>query len=321
MGDALSEVLRAVRLTGGVFLDAEFTAPWCVQAQIGPEECRAFSISSERVIAAHYVFEGELSVAVDGEPPLTLGPGDLVLLARNDPHRLGSDLALPAVLPDALIEPAADGGLATLRHGGGGARTRIVCGYLASAVHNPLSASLPRMLRLRSIEGSQRDWVESSFRFAAAELAAGRPGSDMVLAKLSELLFLEAVRACIAALPADRTGWLAGLRDPHVGRALALLHERVGHPWTVDELARAIGASRSVLGERFAALLGEPPMRYLTRWRLQLAAQRLLECHDSLARIAADVGYDSEAAFNRAFKRELGIPPATWRKQGGAAPS
>ncbi len=316
MADALSEVLRAVRLSGGVFLDAEFTAPWCVRSHLGPEDCRAFAVSPARVISAHYVFEGECMLGVEGEAPVALRGGDLVLLARNDPHLLGSDLARPAVSGDDLIEPGA-GGLATIRHGGGGARTRIVCGYLASAGDSPLMDSLPRVLTLRQTEGSARDWVESSFRFAAAEVAAGRPGSDMILAKLSELLFVEAVRACIARLPADRTGWLAGLRDPHVARALALLHERVAHPWTVDELARAIGVSRSVLGERFAALLGEPPMRYLTRWRMQLASRRLLECHDALARIAADVGYDSEAAFNRAFKRELGMPPAAWRKSGG----
>jgi AraC-like DNA-binding protein len=320
MADALSEVLRAVRLTGGVFLDAEFTAPWRVTAQIGADDCRAFGISHERVIGVHYVFEGECLVEVDGEQAVALRAGDLVLLARNDPHRLGSDLACPVVRGDELIQPGPDGRLATIRYGGGGPRTRIVCGYLASAGENPLSASLPRVLTLRSREGSARDWVESSFRFAATELAAGRPGSDMVLAKLSELLFVEAVRVCIARLPPDRTGWLAGLRDPQIARALALLHERVAHPWTVDELARSIGVSRSVLGERFAALLGEPPMRYLTRWRMQLAARRLLEGHEALARIAAEVGYDSEAAFNRAFKRELGIPPATWRKNGGQAP-
>jgi AraC-like DNA-binding protein len=140
-----------------------------------------------------------------------------------------------------------------------------------------------------------------------------------VLAKLSELLFIEAVRACIAALPPDRTGWLAGLRDPHIGRALALLHGRVAHAWSVEELARQVGLSRSALGERFVALLGEPPMRYLARWRMQLAALRLRESDDPVARIAADVGYDSEAAFNRAFKRELGVPPARWRRRGGEA--
>jgi AraC-like DNA-binding protein len=192
-----------------------------------------------------------------------------------------------------------------------------VCGYLSSGVAtNPLFASLPRVFALRSGRESTRDWIESSFRFAADELAAGRPGSDTMLAKLSELLFVEAVRACIASLPPDRTGWLAGLRDPHVGRALSLLHARVAHPWSVEELAREVGVSRSVLGERFAALLGEPPMRYLARWRMQLASLRLRESDDSIAVIAADVGYDSEAAFHRAFKRELGAPPAAWRRSG-----
>ena len=316
MGDALSDVLRVVRVTGGVFLDAEFSAPWCVNSQITPDDCRAFQVAPERVIATHYVMEGELRLAVDGEPPVELGAGDLVLLARNDPHRLGSDLARTPVSADALMVPPGESGVATIRYGGGGARTRIVCGFLAGELSaNPLFTSLPRVFTLRAGRGSARDWIESSFRFAASELAAGRPGSDSVLARLSELLLAQAVRACIETLPPGRTGWLAGLRDPHVGRALALLHERVSHAWTVEQLARGVGVSRTVLGERFAALLGEPPMRYLTRWRMQLAAQRLRESDDPVARIAADVGYDSEAAFHRAFKRELGFPPATWRKR------
>jgi AraC-like DNA-binding protein len=320
MPDALSDVLRAVRLSGGVFLDAEFSAPWCVAAQVGPEDCRAFGVEPERLIATHYVLEGTLRLAVEGEPPVELGAGDLVLLVRNDAHRLGSDLSLTPVPADDLIVPPGESALATIRYGGGGARTRIVCGFLAGELpDNPLFASLPRVFTLRAGQGKTRDWIESSFRFAAAELAAGRPGSDTALAKLSELLFVEAVRACIAALPPDRTGWLAGLRDPHVGRALALLHGRVAHAWTVDELARQVGLSRSALGERFAALLGEPPMRYLARWRMQLASLRLRESHASLAEIAAEVGYDSEAAFNRAFKRELGVPPATWRRRRVAA--
>jgi AraC-like DNA-binding protein len=315
MADALSEVLRAVRLTGGVFLDAEFTAPWCIESQIGPEDCVGFGVSPERVVAAHYLMEGEMRVAVDGEPPVELGPGDVVLLPRNDPHRLGSDLSLrPASSHDLIVPPGA-AGLAAIRHGGGGARTRMVCGFLAGDLSaSPLFSSLPRVLVLRSSRENARAWLESTFRFAAGEVAAGRPGSDTVLAKLSELLFVEAVRACMDALPADRTGWLAGLRDPHVGRALGLLHGRLAHPWTVDELGRQVGLSRSALAQRFTALLAEPPMRYLTRWRLQLAAQRLRESHESVARIAAQVGYDSEAAFNRAFKRELGLPPASWRR-------
>jgi AraC-like DNA-binding protein len=319
MADALSELLRAVRLTGGVFLDAEFGAPWCVSSRIGPEDCRAFGLASEQVIATHYVLEGALRLAVDGEPPIELRTGDLVLLPRNDVHRLGSDLSRTPVSADELIQPAGDHALATIRHGGKGARTHIVCGFLASELAaNPLFTSLPRVFALHADGPLTRDWIASSFRYAAAELAAGRPGTDTMLAKLSELLFVEAVRACIDALPDGRTGWLAGLRDPYVGRALALLHDRVAHAWTVEALAREVGLSRSALGERFAFLLGEPPMRYLTRWRMQLASLRLRESQDALAQIAAEVGYDSEAAFNRAFKREFGVPPAAWRKRAAA---
>jgi AraC-like DNA-binding protein len=314
MADALSELLRAVRLSGGVFLDAEFSAPWCVSSRIGPEDCRAFGIATEQVIATHYVLDGELWLAVDGEAPLRLGAGDLVLLAHNDLHRIGSDLSHPPVSADDLIQPAGASGLATIRHGGGGARAHVICGFLASDLSaNPLFASLPRVFSLRSGTVS-RDWVAASFRYAASELAAANPGTDLMLAKLSELLFIEAVRGCIAELPPERTGWLAGVRDPHVGRALGLLHARVAHPWTVDALAREVGLSRSALGERFAALLGEPPMRYLTRWRMQIATLHLRESRDAIAKIAADVGYDSEAAFNRAFKREHGTPPAAWRR-------
>ena len=314
MADALSELLRAVRLSGGVFLDAQFSAPWCVSSRIGPEDCRAFGIATEQVIATHYVLDGELWLAVAGESPMRLGAGDLVLLARNDLHRLGSDLSHPTVSADDLIQPAGVSGLATIQHGGGGARAHVICGFLASDLAaNPLFASLPRVFTLRSGSVS-RDWVASSFRYATSELAAANPGTDTMLAKLSELLFIEAVRGCIAELPPERTGWLAGLRDPHVGRALGLLHARVADPWTVDALAREVGLSRSALGERFAALLGEPPMRYLTRWRMQIATLRLRESRDALAKIAAGVGYDSEAAFNRAFKRENGVPPAAWRR-------
>ena len=315
MVDALSDLLRAVRLSGGVFLDAEFSAPWCVSSRIGPEDCRAFGIATEQVIATHYVLDGELWLAVEGESPSKLGPGDLVLLARNDLHRLGSDLSHPPVSGDDLMQPAGDSGLATIRHGGGGARAHVICGFLASDLSaNPLFASLPRVFTLRSSAVS-RDFVASSFRYAANEFAAANPGTDMMLAKLSELLFIEAVRGCIAELPPEHTGWLAGLRDPHVGRALGLLHARVADPWTVDALARAVGLSRSALGERFAALLGEPPMRYLTRWRMRVAANMLRDGGQNTANVAYAVGFNSEAAFNRAFKREYGIPPAAWRRQ------
>jgi AraC-like DNA-binding protein len=318
--DALSDVLRFVRLMGGVFLDAEFSAPWCVTSQVGPEDCRAFLTDPDHLIAYHYVVTGRLLLQVDGEPPIGVEAGEAVLLPRNDPHLLGSELALNPVSAHDLILPPADGGLARIVHGGGGAATRIVCGFLGSeARHDPLLATLPKVLKLNVREGAAGNWIESSFRFAANEVAAGRAGSGTVLSKLSELLFVEAVRRYIATLPPEERGWLAGLRDPVVGRGLALLHARPAYPWTAEELAREVGLSRSAFAERFTSLIGEPPMRYLTLWRMQCAARWLRDGRMPISRIAFDVGYESEAAFNRAFKREFNVPPAAWRKQRQAS--
>jgi transcriptional regulator GlxA family with amidase domain len=157
--------------------------------------------------------------------------------------------------------------------------------------------------------------MQSSIRFSVAQTVSGRPGSAMILARLSEVLFAEAIRQHMDAMPPQETGWLAALRDRHVGRALALMHEQPAHPWTVDALARKVALSRSALGQRFTALIGRPPMEYLTRWRIVLAARRLRESHAAIVDVAADVGYESESAFNRAFKRQFGSPPAAWRRQ------
>jgi AraC-like DNA-binding protein len=199
--------------------------------------------------------------------------------------------------------------------------TRIVCGFLCcqQLSEDPLLAALPDVLRLDTREGSAAEWIRVSFEFAADEIAAGRSGSEAILARLSELLFVEAVRRHIDSLPGEQTGWLAGLRDTYIGRTLALIHRRPNEAWTVDALAREAGMSRSALAERFTRLIGRPPMHYLQQWRLHLAAQRLRSSHDPLARIAFEVGYESEAAFNRAFKRLFGAPPATWRKLAGEA--
>jgi AraC-like DNA-binding protein len=207
-----------------------------------------------------------------------------------------------------------DGGLARIQHGGGGATTRIVCGYLASeAPHDLLIERLPRLLTLAVRDATTRAWIESSLGLAASELAANRAGAQTMLSKLSELLFAEAVRDYVASLPDSERGWLAALRDVHVGRALALLHERPAAEWRVDDLARRVGLSRSAFTDRFVALLGEPPIRYLARWRMQLALELLRDPARSVAEVAAAVGYDSEAAFSRAFKRALGVAPAAWR--------
>jgi AraC family transcriptional regulator, alkane utilization regulator len=194
-----------------------------------------------------------------------------------------------------------------------------VCGFLAcdDTLSNPLLSSLPRLFKIDMRHDPRAAWLESSLKFAAAEAAHSRAGGTIVLARLSELLFVEAVRSCIEALPAHQTGWLAGVRDRYVGRALSLLHAQAVHPWTVDELARKVGLSRSALAQRFTHLVGQPPMQYLARWRMQIAAQELLNGAKSLAAVAEQVGYESEAAFSRAFRREFGKAPAGWRKSQG----
>jgi AraC-like DNA-binding protein len=314
--DAILDILHTTRLTGGIFLEAEFTAPWCVTSRIEPEDCIPFVPEPANIIGYHYVSAGRLLLETDGEPPVTVERGEIVVLPRNDAHQLASALNLRAVNTHDLVQPAPDGGLARIVHGGGGEATRMVCGFLSNDTPNdPLIRILPAVLKVNVAEGVSGGWIESSLKFAAQELAAGVVKSPAVLAKLTELLFIEAVRRYLMLLPPEQFGWRAGVRDPIVGRALGLLHSRMEQRWTSEELAREVGLSRSALAERFTRMMGEPPMRYLAVQRLQTAAQRLKASNDSLARIAFKVGYESEAAFNRAFKREFGVPPATWRKQ------
>ena len=321
LADALSDVLRVVRLLGGVFLHAEFTAPWCVLSRAEPEDCGLLLPEVDHIILYHYVLEGRMAVDVADGRAIEVTAGQAVVLPHNDVHRMGSDLDLRPVPSHDISQLGTDGSLAEIRHGGGGARTRLICGFLGCRhiSGNPLLDALPPVLRLDMREGAAAEWIRSSFTFAADEIAAGRAGSATVLAKLSELLFVEAVRSHVDELPAEQTGWLAGLKDPCIAHALALIHGRLNEPWTVGRLAREVGLSRSVLAERFTRLIGESPMRYLFRWRLQVAAQRLSTSHEAMARIALEVGYESEAAFNRAFKRLFGAPPATWRKRTDAA--
>jgi len=316
--DALSEVLKALRLTSGIFLDAEFTAPWCVDSAPGKEELRQILPGAEHIAIYHLLTEGRCRARLpDSGETVELGAGDLIMFPQGDGHRLGSDLHLTPVGAETLVMPAPEGGgLMRIVHGGGGGRTRFVCGFLAcdSRLCRPLLGSLPRMLRVPLGDGPAASWIFSTLRHGADETHAPRAGTDAMLAKLSELLFVEAVRSYMESIPDDQRGWFAGLRDPYVSRALALMHAEPGRGWTVDDLGRDVGLSRSALAERFALLIGEPPMQYLTRWRLALAARGLKESRDSILRIAEQVGYDSEAAFNRAFKREFGMPPATWRR-------
>ena len=315
--DALSEVFAAVRFSGGVFLNAEFTAPWCVVSQVGPEEFGKQGKTPAHLVAYHYVATGSMFVSVGDAPPVEVYAGEIVLLPRNDLHMLGSAAGLKPEIIDDRVEAATDQTPATLRYGGGGQPAHIVCGYIGCEVpQNPLLNTLPALLKLDVRDGTAGAWIESSFRRAADEFACGGIGSSAVLGKLAELLFVDGVRRYLATLPEGQIGWLAGLRDRLVGRALVLLHTDSSHPWTTEELARAVGLSRSAFAERFTSLVGVPPMHYLTTWRLQLAAIRLRESAASTAQLASEVGYESDAAFNRAFKRTFGMTPAAWRKRG-----
>jgi AraC-like DNA-binding protein len=304
-----------MRLSGGIYLDCDFSDPWCVTASaIGPDEVGLTGMPfPAHVIAYHYVTRGRLYLQL-GQDQVCVEGGQIVVFPSNDGHKLGSDLNLEPISAKQLVQPPADGKLARIDHGGGGPVTHIMCGFLGTETPNaPVMKILPRILKLPVDDGASGAWIASSLRFAAHEMAAGRPGSPAILAQLAECLFMEAVRRYADTLPANERGWLAGLRDPVVGRALSLLHERLDAGWTADELARQIGLSRSAFADRFTRIIGEPPMRYLVRQRMHLAAQRLRSSHEPVARIAFEVGYESETAFNRAFKREIGVPPVAWR--------
>ncbi len=311
--DVLDQILRSLRLNGGVITDATFTGDYCVQAEFTPEKCAPFFPMPDHLIGYHYVRSGQTVVEVDGLPPVQVSDGEVVILPRNDRHVLSNRPGLPAARAEDVTVVTADG-LHRLELGTAGPQTQVWCGFLGTAHSSahPLLESLPPLLKIDLSDG-QAQWLDSSMRFVAHE----RPNSEMV-ARLAELFIGQAIREYIDGLPDGAEGWLAGLRDPSVARALDIIHNRYAEELDVENLAREVGVSRSVLGERFAELIGEPPMRYCARWRMRVASVLLREGRDSTANIAYSVGFNSEAAFNRAFKREFGEPPATWRRKAEA---
>lgn len=312
--DPLADVLRSVRLTGVVFIDAHFTAPWCVSAALTADDCRPFLTAPTQLIAFHVFISGRLLVWLDGIEATEVSAGEVVMLPRNDRHVLASAPGLTPIAAGALLQPSASGIPNRIVHGGNGEATHMVCGFLATDQgFNPLIASLPRILTLDLRTGLSRDWIEASVRFAAAELGIGRLASSDVMSRLSEALLVEAVRY-YASKHAEEIGWLKGLNDPHVGRALALIHQELSASWSIGALAKAVALSRTAFVERFTESVGMPPIRYLTVWRLQTAKLYLRETSKPVKQIAYAVGYDSEEAFSRAFKREFGVSPGRWRE-------
>jgi AraC-like DNA-binding protein len=311
--DVLSDVLKGIKLEGAFFYNAEFTSPWSVREPPSAIVAPHLSRSGGHVIIYHLITEGRCSAGIEGDTPIGIAPGDIVIFPHGDAHILGNGSTRTIDLEPRLYEILAKG-LKLARTGGGGDVTKIVCGYMSCdpQLSSALLAGLPPLLRIPIRDGSGGQWLENTIRYSVDQAGLGA-GGEAVLSKLSELLFVEAIRRYIAQLPGEETGWLAGVRDPEVGGALALLHRSPDKPWTIATLAREVGVSRSVLAERFRHYLGEPPMSYLTRWRLQLAARMLKSSSRGVGDIAAAVGYESEAAFNRAFKRQFTLPPARFR--------
>ncbi len=316
--DVLSDVLRAVRLTGAVYFDFELSSPWVAEAPPSKEIASKVMPGAERVIEYHVVARGSCWGQADGHEPIRLEEGDLIVFPQGDAHVMSSAPGMRAV-PDLTMFARGSKSLPLVYElgGGGPERTRVVCGFLGcdDRPYNPLLAALPRVIHLSaSGPGATTGWLGTLLNIAVGESGSARAGGENVLARLSELMFVEAIRRYLDSLPSDRLGWLAAVRDPVVGQALAALHSQPREAWTVERLARFAGLSRSVFAERFTDMVGQPPMQYLALWRMQVAS-RLLRDGGAVASVADAVGYDSEAAFSRAFKKLVGQAPAGWRKR------
>ena len=316
--DVLSDVLRSIRLTGAVYFDFELSSPWVAEAPPSREIASIVMPGAQRVIEYHLLARGTCWAHTVDEPPIRLKEGDMILFPQGDGHVLSSAPGMRAKPELSMFVRRTPTLPIVYEMGGGGPEhARLVCCFLGcdERPFNPLLTALPRTIHLSRAANEQASgWLAMLLNIAVGESGASRAGRDNVLARMSELLFVEAIRRYIETLPPSQTGWLAGLRDPIVGQALAVLHGEPAAEWTVESLARAVGASRSVLADRFTDVVGDPPMQYLALWRMQLASQRLL-AGEPVAQAAAAVGYESEAAFSRAFKRLVGESPGTWKRR------
>lgn len=321
--DVLSDVLKVVRLDGALFFNGEFSAPWCVSSSRSETIAPYFSPRAGHLIIFHFLTEGRAYAKLLNGHREELTAGDIVVFPHGDAHFLGNGSPAKPVDSFKTFGRNLTEGVKVARFGGGGELTRFVCGFLACEprMSSVFLAGLPPILKVHVVNEPSGQWLENSIRFSVGDDSGSHAGTGVVLAKLSEVLFVETLRRYINTLPPGQIGWLAGARDPLIGQALALMHKSPAHPWTVSDLARRVGVSRTRFADRFRHFLGEPPMSYLARWRVKLGAEILQSTEDSVAEVAASVGYGSEAAFNRAFKRELDCPPAQFRRQRTAPPA
>ena len=272
---------------------------------------------TERVVGYHLVTEGKALVELEASEDVALTAGDIVIIPHGDPHRVTNGTPSKLIDTSPALAKWLAGDVSSMELGGGGERTHFVCGYFGCERHAArlFLAGLPSLIKINLRTDAAGRWLENSIRHLLDEAKSRRPGGAVVLSKMAEAFFIETLRRYMQQLPLEQRGWLAGARDPVVGAALALLHRQPCHSWTVSELAAEIGASRSLVAERFVLFLGEPPLTYLVRWRLQLAARLLQTTQKTILQVAVDVGYELEAAFNRAFRREFGLPPAQYRRK------
>lgn len=333
--DTLSGLLRCIRLRGALFFHVECVGAWVTEAPAAHLIAHAVMPASEHMMEYHVVLKGSCWAGVTGEAPFEMKEGDVILFPHGDPHVMSS-------IPGLRAEPDLEHLISTLKQCSGlpfmlcqeddfrarpvtaattgpesASGAALLCGFLGcdKGPFNPLLTALPRVMHARANELSDGSWAGQLARLAEAEARSKRPGGEAVLERMSEMMFVDLVRFYLSKMPESQTGWLAGLRDRHVGRVLGLMHQSPADAWTLEKLSGHAGLSRSALQDRFVDLVGLPPMQYLRSWRMQVASNLLVETNAKIVTIAGEVGYESEEAFSRSFKRAVGLSPAAWRRE------